>query len=131
MLWPNASSPISAASNMHFGRADQPRAYRRSAGCAVERRRLGARHSGQTSECLQRRDRTGRAAPWCGYPAAGRFRDQRGLDAGRRERDRGGQPGRAAADHRDFDRLAFAMQSFLADRAHADDDLIPPAVPMR
>ena len=28
------------------------------------------------------------------------FRDQRGLDAGRRERDRGGQAGRPAADHR-------------------------------
>ena len=85
-----------------LGRADQPRRYRRSA---------GSRSAAPTGPGTAPRPPAPRArrptrttARWCGCRPAARLRDQRGLDAGGRQRNRGGQPRRAAADHRHFDR---------------------------
>ena len=100
MLWPKASSPISAAAKLTSGaRTSRPvsstiRMIRSGADCAAQRAQTPSVSSAVTEPA------SSAVVRWSGDAAA---RDQRGLDAGRGQRNRGRQPGRAAADDRHLD----------------------------
>ena len=100
MLWPNASSPISDAAKRTSGArtsrdvASTIRITRSGAACAAQPSQTPSVSSAVTEPA------SSAVVRWSG---AGRPRDQRGLDPGLRQRDRGGQPGRAAAHDRHLD----------------------------
>ena len=107
MFQANASRPISAASKRTSGArhsrsvSSTIRIVRNAPACARQR--------APDVERLERRDRAGEQGRGAVVDAARRPGDQRGRNAGRRERDRGRQAGRAAADDGDL-RLVSAMR---------------------
>ena len=100
MLWPKASSPISAATKLTSGAR-----ISRDVASTIRMTRSGAASAAQpaqTPSVSSAVTEPARSAVvrW----STGRRRaDQRGFDAGFGQRDRGREPDRAAADNRHFD----------------------------
>ena len=99
MLWPNASSPISAAANRTSGArmsravASTIRMTRSGAACAAQRAQTPSVSSAATEPASSALVR---------WSAGGAPCDQRGLDAGLRQRNGRGQARRPPADDRHF-----------------------------
>ena len=102
ILWPKASSPISAASKKTSGARNKRRvsstirSLRSGAACGT--------HACQTPKHIQRLDRACQQRGGAMVRRYGLRRDQKRIDAGRRDGESGDKSGRPAADHSDVAR---------------------------